>query len=78
MIIYESRSTSFSMKKKNQLNCFELKKNKQKKQKNKKGMCLCVIIFLPNIKQSQEKKKKTVYTVECFEASEDCTHLFKL
>jgi len=46
IIIYESRSTSFSMKRKNQLNCFELKK----------GMCLCVLIFLPNIKQSQEKK----------------------
>lgn len=29
MIIYESRSTSFSMKRKNQLNCFELKKKKK-------------------------------------------------
>lgn len=47
IIIYESRSTSFSMKRRNHPNCFELKK---------KGMCLCVIIFLPNIKQSQEKK----------------------
>lgn len=48
IIIYESRSTSFSMKRRNHPNCFEFKK----------GMCLCVIIFLPNIKQSQEKKKK--------------------
>ena len=51
IIIYESRSTSFSMKRKSQLNCFELKKKRKKK-----GMCLCVVIFLPNIKQSQEKK----------------------
>ena len=68
IIIYESRSTSFSMKRKNQLNCFELKK---------KGMCLCVIIFLPNIK-NKAKKKETVYTVQCFGASEDCIHLIKL
>lgn len=66
VIIYESRSTSFSMKRKNQLNCFELKRN----------VSLC-LIFLPNIKQSQEKKEP-VYTVQCFGASEDCIHLFKL
>lgn len=69
IIIYESRSTSFSMKRKNQLNCFELKE---------RNVFLCFnFFFLPNIKQSQEKKKP-VYTVQCFEASEDCVHLFKL
>lgn len=49
IIIYESRSTSFSMKRKNQLNCFELKE---------RNVFLCFnFFFLPNIKQSQEKKK---------------------
>lgn len=52
IIIYESRSTSFSMKRKNQLNCFESKRN----------VSLC-FNSLPNMKQSQEKEKKKLFTL---------------
>lgn len=52
IIIYESRSTSFSMKRRNQQNCFELKKKKRNV-----SLCYNFFLFLPNIKQSQEKKK---------------------
>lgn len=50
IIIYESRSTSFSMKRRNHPNCFEFKKKK-------KGMCLCVIIFSPKYQTKPRKKK---------------------
>lgn len=57
IIIYESRSTSFSMKRKESAELLWIKTQK-------KGMCLCVVIFLPNIKQSQEiEKKKNLFTL---------------
>lgn len=53
MIIYESRSTSFSMKRKNQLNCFELKK--------KRNVSLCYN-FSPKY-QAKPRKKKNLFTL---------------
>ena len=47
IIIYESRSTSFSMKRKNQLNCFELKK---------RNVSLCYN-FSPKYQNKAKKKK---------------------
>ena len=56
ILIYESRSTSFSMKRKNQLNGFELMARRGN------GMCVCVFNFHPNTKLSQEKEKKEIKT----------------
>lgn len=75
IIIYESinkfkkRSTSFSMKRKNQLNCFE-----------SKGMSVFVFDFLLHFfpkYETKPRKKITVYTVLCFWAPEDCNHYVK-
>jgi len=52
IIIYESRSTSFSMKRKNQLNCFELKRN----------VSLCYNFF-SQISNKAKKKKKKLFTL---------------
>lgn len=60
LIIYESRSTSFSMKRRNHPNCFEFKT------KQKKGMCRCVIIlfFVSQISNKAKKmKKKKLFTL---------------
>lgn len=51
IIIYESRSTSFSMKRKNQLNCFEFKK---------RNVSLCYN-FSPKYQTKPRKKKNCLH-----------------
>lgn len=53
IIIYESRSTSFSMKRRNHPNCFELKK--------KRNVSLCYN-FSPKY-QTKPRKKKKLFTL---------------
>lgn len=57
IIIYESRSTSFSMKRKNQLNCFELKE---------RNVFFCVLIFFPSSPKYQTKPRKKKYNNNLF------------
>lgn len=80
IIIYESRSTSFSMKKEESAELLWLLK---------RNVLLCYNFFLslspkyqtkPRQKKrkGKKKKKRAVYTVQCFGASEDCIQLFDL
>lgn len=69
VIIYESRSTSFSMKRKNQQNPIE-----------KECVCVIIIFFLPKKKENKAKKKSCLHC-QCFGASKTvlvCSRTVKL